>query len=88
MEEMNGKSDLFLRNTLYGLRRGGNECSIWDSSGICWNSMRFPIFEERVFLQESGIVILEERVMGCSEVKGWSMVFRVSLFLPAHLYSS
>jgi len=32
--------------------------------------MRFPIFEERVFLQESGIVSFEERVIGLFEEDG------------------
>jgi len=60
--------DLSRRKTLYGLRRGGKEWSICDSSGMCWYSIRLPIFEERVFLHESGMVILEDRVIGIFSV--------------------
>jgi len=68
MEEIQENLDLSRLNTLYGLKSGGKEWSICDSSGICWYSIRLPILEERVFLHDSGIVILDDKVIGMSFV--------------------
>jgi len=68
IEEIQENFDLSRRKTLYGLRSGGKEWSICDSSGMCWYSIRLPIFEEKVFLHDSGMVILEDRVIGIFSV--------------------
>ena len=68
MEEIQENLDLSRRKTLYGLKSGGKEWLICDSSGMCWYSIRLPILEERVFLHDSGMVILEDRVIGISFV--------------------